>query len=94
MPIVHIDSTYEKFPAYSIISEGTLTDQALLSDEELAFIREARLRESYADALISHRIGPDDTTPLRLDRLAAALRAAGIEVPAIPSPEELEAHVR
>ncbi|MCC3299378.1 hypothetical protein [Arthrobacter caoxuetaonis] len=95
MPVVRIDSTYEKFPAYSIMSgSSSFMDPALLSEEELAFIRDARLREAYADALISDRAYPDDATPFAVDRLAGVLRAAGIEVPARPTAEELEAHGR
>lgn len=89
MPVAQIDASYEKFPSYQIVSGGDWSSPAILSDEELAFIRDAGGREAYADALIAHRIDPDEETAGRLDRMAKHLERVGIPVPAAPTDEEL-----
>lgn len=89
MPVTQIDASYEKFPSYQIVSGGEWSSSAILSDEELAFVRDAGAREVYADALIAHRIDPDEETSGRLDRMAKHLESVGIPVPAAPTDEEL-----
>ena len=89
MPVTQIDASYEKFPSYQIVSGGDWSSSAILSDGELAFIRDAGSREAYADALIAHRIDPDQETASRLDRMTKHLESVGIPVPAAPTDEEM-----
>lgn len=94
MPEVHF-GTDAKFPTYDIVPAGTFGgDPALLSEDELAFFHDARSREVYVDALIAHRLDPDDKTADWLDQLTRHLEEAGIPVPAPPTAGKIgRAHV-